>query len=100
MKKMRKTSKKKTRRLKVWGSQAHLRQMRQARDAKQALNGRQPIHLFSVISISVILHSIPSNNFFLLLFANSRLGLLFLHELHNLSFSKKFGLVSDNYSNH
>ena len=62
--------------------------VRQARDSKQALNGRQSVHLFSVIFNSVILHTIPSNNFFLLLFANSRLGVLFLHELHNISFSK------------
>jgi len=44
-----KKRKKKIWNLKVWGSQAHFRQMRQARDAKQSLNGRHHICLFSVI---------------------------------------------------
>jgi len=53
----------------VLGSQVQLRQMRQARDAKQALNGRQPIFLFfSNFNLSHLFYIVTrSRNFFLLL---------------------------------
>jgi len=53
----------------VLGSQVQLRQMRQARDAKQALNGRQTIFLFfSNFNLSHLFYIVtPSHNFFLLL---------------------------------
>jgi len=53
----------------VLGSQVQLRQMRQARDTKQALNGRQPIFLFlSNFNLSHLFYIVtPSHNFFLLL---------------------------------
>lgn len=49
--------------------QVQLRQIRQARDAKQALNGKQPIFLFfSNINLSHLFYIVtPSHNFFLLL---------------------------------
>jgi len=104
---MRNMRKKKIVSIKGWRSQNHLKQMSQAQDAKQTVNGRQPIDLlscrlmggspyvyfFSHFNFSHLCHiAIPFNNFFLLLFSNSRLGSLFLRELHNLSFSKKLKL--------
>jgi len=47
--------------MKVWGSQARLRQFRQACDAKHTMNGRQHINLFFSHLFYI---GIPYNNLF------------------------------------